>query len=155
MDYTQFFNRESYAFTTPKGVVRAPKKADSGRSIDAFFTAAQQATAELGCIVEARDEGDVSTFTIVHPESAGLPQLQVNYGGVRGYHAKIVLPASKGQVQVDSDNVDSAVRQVLNYLKNPAVADEKKQKKASRRMPRVSESVSGSDDDFGEYNSDR
>ncbi len=112
-------NAETYALQLADGRSSEPKTIESKLAVSAFENVVGQA----GCSdrVVRTDSGSIRTFSIVDGRQEPVVSLRINYGGDRGYHAKVVLQRGRVQKQVDLDgSFEAAVNKILRHVRDPA-----------------------------------
>ncbi len=120
-DYIIGLDRTTYDFSKD-GKIARPKNDDSHKSIKAVFSVLDRAE-EIGVIVDEVTKGSVHMVKLTHVDTRAEAVLSINYGGSKGYHAKVIL--GNGQ-QVSVENGSDIARKIANYLKAPKQHEAKK-----------------------------
>ncbi|MCX6709054.1 MAG: hypothetical protein NTW67_05420 [Candidatus Woesearchaeota archaeon] len=138
--YLQGLSRETYDLSVD-GKVLPPKREDSRNSVAVFLRVLDRAES-VDCIAEEFEEGgSIRRVTVFNVNTGVSAVLSVNYGGGKGYTAKILMRKEEVQQELAVDGgVDVAERKLLKVLTDTDYRLEKKKKKTtSFNIPVISD----------------
>ena len=129
--YMQGLSRETYDLSVD-GKVLPPKREDSRNSVAVFLRVLNRAES-VDCIAEEfKEGGSIRRVTVFNVNTGVSAVLSVNYGGGKGYTAKVLMEKDNVQQELAVDGgVDAAERKLVKVLTDPAYHLEKKKRKTT------------------------
>ncbi|VVB81929.1 Uncharacterised protein [uncultured archaeon] len=129
--YLQGLSRETYDLSVD-GKTLHPKREDSRVSVAAFLRVLDNSN--LDSVVESFDDKTTLGATLLNVSTGASAVLSVNYGGLKGYTAKVLMERNGVQQELAVDGgVDAAERKLAKVLHDPAakLVERKKKKTTS------------------------